>query len=84
MVRIIPSIPAFTIIPDRKAEAGASATGCALVSHACSGNIPALTENPAIIKKAANNNIVPLLFKIPFSKIPPAVKASVEAFAFTK
>ena len=43
--------PILVIIPESTALAGAGATGCAVGSHACIGNIPALTPKPSIITK---------------------------------
>ena len=45
----IPKTPTLVRIPERRAEAGDGATGCALGSQTCTGNIPALAPNPSRI-----------------------------------
>ena len=48
-----PKTPVFVRIPDSSALAGAGATGCALGSHTCSGNIPALAPKPNSMQSPA-------------------------------
>ena len=43
----MPNTPLLVRMPDSSADAGAGATGWALGSQMCSGNIPALAPNPA-------------------------------------
>ena len=42
-----PNTPVLVSRPESSAEAGAGATGCALGSQMCSGNMPALAPKPA-------------------------------------
>ena len=51
----MPSTPAFVMTPDKTALAGAGATGWAVGSHPCIGNIPAFVPKPTIIKNTANS-----------------------------
>ena len=49
----MPYIPALVRIPDRRAEAGAGATGCAFGSQICSGKAPAFAPKPKSRHKPA-------------------------------
>ena len=49
---MMPSTPILVMTPESTALAGEGATGCAVGSHACMGNMPALTPKPTIITNA--------------------------------
>ena len=56
----IPKTPLLVRIPDSSADAGAGATGCALGSQICSGNMPALAPKPARARPPATYSAVRL------------------------
>ncbi len=77
-------MPAFVIIPESTAEAGEGATGCAVGSHACNGNMPALQPKPIDIRK----NTASIIFSLPLindiSSVPPGIKSVVTQYVFRK
>ena len=64
-----PKIPAFVKMPDKRALAGAGATGCAFGSQTCNGNAPAFAPNPTSVQ-------APAAYKSPFSLQAPAASKS--------
>ena len=62
------------ITPDSTAEAGAGATGWAVGSHPCMGNMPALVEKPRIMRNTAVSWIGLRASRV---RLPPGVKAKV-------
>ena len=50
-MRKMASTPALVITPDRTAEAGAGATGWAVGSQPCIGNMPALVPKPMMVTR---------------------------------
>ena len=52
-ITIMPNTPDLVRMPDKSAEAGAGATGCALGSQMCTGNRPALPAKPTSVSQVA-------------------------------
>ena len=50
---ISPNTPDFVRMPDKSADAGAGATGCAFGSQICSGNRPAFAPKPTSVSHTA-------------------------------
>ena len=49
----MPYMPVFVSTPERSAEAGAGAAGCALGSHTWRGKAPAFAPKPTSMKNTA-------------------------------
>ena len=71
--RITQTTPAFAMIADRRAEAGAGAIGWAVGSHPCIGYIPALVPNPTIPANTAARRMPSCPATFAESRNPPYV-----------
>ena len=68
------STPALVITPESTADAGAGATGCAVGSQPCIGNMPALVPKPRMTRKVMTSRPV---WEAPATGVrPPAVKVT--------
>ena len=74
---MIASTPPFVIIPESTALAGEGATGCAVGSQPCKGNIPAFPPKPIIIIKNMISNVFSFPFTSVIFNVPPAVNVVV-------
>ena len=71
---MIAMMPPFVMIPESTADAGEGATGCAVGSQACRGNIPALQPKPSAIRKNTTRSRFSCPATIAISSVPPGIK----------
>ena len=72
--RITPSTPILVITPESTALAGAGATGWAVGSHACMGNMPAFTPKPTSMANTMARSRFSWPATFAASSTPPGVK----------
>ncbi len=68
------STPALVITPLKTAEAGAGATGWAVGSQPCMGNMPALVPKPTRVTKMMPSSASLEMLRPSVNREPPATK----------